>query len=179
MFKKAIITTLLALLPMVSLQADNNLTNSDPFGSVFQDDPFFKDFQKLQSDMDKVFENFHKRAFSHMPMMHVPTDLKSEFGSINLKTDVVDKGDHYEVVADLPNVDKPNIDVTAKDGVLTIKAESKKSNDEKKGDKIIRQERFVGSFYRSMTLPKDANEGAVKTEYKDGVLTVTIPKRAK
>ncbi|SFV71429.1 heat shock protein Hsp20 [hydrothermal vent metagenome] len=177
MFKKAVITSLLALLPIVSLQADSNLTKSDPFGSVLQDDPFFKDFQKLQSDMDKVFENFRKDAFSHMPKMNIPTDLKSGFSSITLKTDVVDKGDHYEVVADLPNVDKSNIDVSAKDGILTIKAESKKKNEEKKGDKIIRQERFIGSFYRSMTLPKDSNEGAVKTKFKDGVLIVTIPKK--
>jgi len=177
MFKKAVITSLLALVPMVTLQADNNLSKNDPFGSVFQDDPFFKDFQKLQADMDKVFENFRKNAFSRMPKMNIPSDLKSGFGSMNLKTDVVDKGDHYEVVADLPNVDKSNIDVSAKDGILSIKAQSKKSNKEKKGDKIIHQERFIGSFYRSMTLPKDANEGAVKTEFKDGVLTVIIPKK--
>ena len=172
MFKKIVITSFLALLPMVSLQAESNLTKSDPFGIVLQDESFFKDFQKLQANMDKVFENFRKDALSH-----IPTDLKSGFGSINLKTDVVDKGDHYEVVADLPNVDKSNIDVSAKDGILTIKAESKKSKEDKKGDKIIRQERFIGSFYRSMTLPTDANEETVKIEYKDGVLTVLIPKK--
>lgn len=177
MVKKIFMTSLLLLLPMVSLHADNNLSKSDPFGSVFQDEPFFKDFKKLQDDMDKVFENFRKNAFSRMSQMEMPNDLKGGFNTMHLKTDVVDKGDHYEVVADLPNVDKPNIEVTAKEGILTIKAESKKSNEEKKEDKVIRQERFVGSFYRSMTLPEDANEKAIKMEYKNGVLKVTIPKK--
>jgi HSP20 family protein len=178
MFKKIVSTALLALLPMVVVHADNNLTKSDPFGSVLKDDPFFQDFQKLQSDMDKLFETFHKRAFTRMPMMHVPSDVGSGF-SMKLRTDVIDKGNHYEVVADLPNMDKANIDVKAENGVLSIKAESRKSNEEKKEGKIIHQERFVGSFYRSMSLPSDADEEKVTTEYKDGTLTVTIPKKSK
>ena len=178
MFKKTVTTVLLALLPMVAVHADTNLTKSDPFGSVFKDDPFFKDFQKLQADMDKLFETFHQKSFSRMPMMHVPSAVGSGF-SMKLRTDVIDKGTHYEVVADLPNMDKANIDVQAKDGVLSIKAESKKSNEEKKEGKIIHQERFIGSFYRSMSLPKDADEGKVTKEYKNGTLTVKINKKSK
>jgi HSP20 family protein len=175
MFRKVLTTSLLATLPMVAIAMENNLTKNSPFGSAFKDDPFFQDFQKLQMDMDKLFETFHKRAFTGMPMIHVPSNLKSGF-SMKLKTDVTDKGSYYEVVADLPNIDKPNIDVKAENGVLSIKAESKKNNEEKKDNKIIHQERFVGSFYRSMTLPKDADEGNISSEYKDGLLTIKIPK---
>jgi HSP20 family molecular chaperone IbpA len=178
MFKKTVSTALLALLPMVAVHADSNLTKNDPFGSVLEDDPFFQDFQKLQADMDKLFETFHEKSFSRMPMMHIPSDIGSGF-SMRLRTDVIDKGTYYEVIADLPNMDKANIDVHAKNGVLTIKAESKKSNEEKKEGKIIRQERFVGSFYRSMNLPTDADEGKVTSEYKNGTLIVTIPKKSK
>ncbi|SHO81223.1 small heat shock protein (class I) [hydrothermal vent metagenome] len=172
MFKKLVITTLLAFLPVVVVQAESNLTKSEPFGSIFQDDPFFQDFKRLEADMDKVFNSFHQRAFNH-----ISHNLNRGFSSINLKTDVIDKGNHYEVIADLPNVDKSNISVSAKDGILIIKAESKKSNEEKKGDRIIRQERFIGSFYRSMRLPKDVNEKDITNEYKDGVLRVIIPKK--
>ena len=178
MMNKIIVSTLLAMLPMVAVYADTNLTKSDPFGTVLKDNPFFKDFQKLQTDMDKLFETFHQKSFSRMPMMHVPSDIGSGF-SMKLRTDVIDKGTYYEVVADLPNMDKSNIDVQAKNGVLSIKAESKKSNEEKKEGKIIHQERFVGSFYRSMSLPTDADEGKVTSKYKNGTLTVTIPKKSK
>jgi len=177
MFQKILTTALLATLPMVYAQADHNVTQNNPFSSIFKDDPFFQDFQKLQADMDKLFEQFHQHSFHGMPMMHIPSNVGSGF-SMTLKTDVIDKKDHYEVIADLPNMDKSNIDVKAEKGVLTIKAESQKSDEEKKGDKVIRQERFIGSFYRSMTLPKDADEVKVSTEYKEGVLTVTIPKRS-
>jgi HSP20 family protein len=175
MLKKILTTTLLLTLPMVAIPTDENLTKNNPFGSVFRDDPFFKDFQKLQTDMDKAFENFHKRAFTHMPMIHVPSDIKDGF-SMKPRTDVIDKGEYYRIVADLPNIDKANIDVKAEKGTLTIKAESKKSNEEKKEGKIIRQERFIGSFYRSIRLPKDANEEKMTSEYKNGVLKIKIPK---
>jgi len=106
MLKKIITTTLLALVPMVSIQADNNITK-DPFAN----DPVFKEFQKLQQDMNKVFENFHKQFFNDMSIPQIPVDIGSGF-SISVKTDVVDKGDHYEVKADLPGVDQKDINLT-------------------------------------------------------------------
>jgi len=171
MYKKLLSTALLASLPMLSLQAENNLTKTDPFESLFKDDPFFKDFQKIQEDMNRAFENMHKRAFINMP--NVP---KNGF-SMKLKTDVTDKGDHYEVLVDMPNIDKSKLEVTAKDGILSISAQSQSRKEQKEGDKVIRQERFIGSFSRSMTLPKDADEAKMNTEYKDGVLKVTIGKK--
>ncbi len=172
MLKKIVTTTFVSLLLTTVTYANN----SDPFGSVFQNDPFFQDFQKLQSDMDKLFETFHKRAFTNMPK------VDSSFGdsfTMKLKTDVVDKDKYYEVIADLPDMNSSDIKVKAEKGILSIKAESKKNKEEKKDGKIIHQERFVGSLYRSMTLPKDANESNITTEYKDGVLRVKIAKKSK
>ncbi|HHB95302.1 MAG TPA: Hsp20/alpha crystallin family protein [Campylobacterales bacterium] len=171
MFKKIIITTLLAFVPIVSIQADNNISKGP-----FANDPLFKDFQKLQTDMNKVFENFHKQFFSDMSIPKIPANLDSGF-SISFKTDVVDKGDHYEVKADLPGVDQKAINVKVKDNILSIEAKTQKSKEDKKGDKIIKQERFIGNFYRAMSLPNDANADKMTTDYKNGVLTVTIPKK--
>jgi len=171
MLKKIITTALLALVPMVSIQADNNITK-DPFAN----DPVFQEFQKLQQDMNKVFENFHKQFFSDMSIPQIPVDIGSGF-SISVKTDVVDKGDHYEVKADLPGVDQKAINVKVKDNILSIEAKTQKSKEDKKGDKIIKQERFVGSFYRAMSLPSDANTDKMTTDYKNGVLTINIPKK--
>jgi len=171
MLKKIITTALLALVPMVSIQADSNITK-DPFAN----DPVFQEFQKLQQDMNKVFENFHKQFFSDMSVPQIPIDIGSGF-SISVKTDVVDKGDHYEVKADLPGVDQKAINVKVKDNILSIEAKTQKSKEDKKGDKIIKQERFVGSFYRAMSLPSDANADKMTTDYKNGVLTINIPKK--
>ncbi len=174
MLKKIVTTTFVSLLLTTATYANN----SDPFGSVFQNDPFFQDFQKLQSDMDKLFETFHKRAFANMPKIDMPTNFKDGF-TMKLRTDVIDKDKYYEVIADLPDMNSSDIKVKAEKGILSIKAESKKNKEEKKDGKIIHQERFVGSFYRSMTLPKDANESNITTEYKDGVLRVKIAKKSK
>jgi len=171
MLKKMITTALLALVPIVSIQADSNITK-DPFAN----DPVFKEFQKLQSDMNKIFENFHKQFFNDMSIPQIPVDIGNGF-SISVKTDVVDKGDHYEVKADLPGVDQKAINVKVKDNILSIEAKTQKSKEDKKGDKIIKQERFVGSFYRAMSLPSDANADKMTTDYKNGVLTINIPKK--
>jgi len=171
MLKKIITTALLAIVLMVSIQADSNITK-DPFAN----DPMFKDFQKLQSDMNKIFENFHKQFFNDMSVPQIPVDIGSGF-SISVKTDVVDKGDHYEVKADLPGVDQKAINVKVKDNILSIEAKTQRSKEDKKGDKIIKQERFVGSFYRAMSLPSDADADKMTTDYKNGVLTINIPKK--
>ncbi len=171
MFKKIITTTLLALVPIVSIQADSNITKKP-----FANDPIFQDFQRIQTDMNKMFESFHKRFFSDMSIPKIPADIGSEF-SISVKTDVVDKGDHYEVKADLPGVDKKAINVKIKDNILSIEATTQKSKEDKEGDKIIKQERFVGSYYRAMSLPNNADADKITTDYKNGVLIVNIPKK--
>jgi HSP20 family protein len=111
--------------------------------------------------------------------MRVPSGFGSSGFSSTFKTDVNDKGDHYEVVADLPGMDKAKIDVKAENGMLSINAQSETKKEQKEDNKVIRQERFIGSFHRSMSLPKDANEGKMTTEYKDGVLRIKIPKLVK
>jgi len=172
MLKKIISTALLALVPIVSIQADSNITK-DPFAN----DPVFKEFQKLQEDMNKVFENFHKQFFSDMSVPQIPTNIMDSGFSISVRTDVVDKGDHYEIKADLPGVDQKAINVKVKNNILSIEAKTQRSKEDKKGDKIIKQERFVGSFYRAMSLPSDANADKMTTDYKNGVLTINIPKK--
>ena len=171
MFKKIITTTLLALVPMVSIQADSNITKNP-----FANDPIFQDFQRIQTDMNKMFESFHKQFFSDMSIPEIPADIGSEF-SISVKTDVVDRSNHYEVKADLPGVDQKAIDVKIKDNILSIEATTQKSKEDIKADKIIKQERFVGSYYRAMSLPNDADADKITTDYKNGVLIVNIPKK--
>ena len=175
MNNKLIKTALLATLPMVALQADNNLTLNDPFAN----DPTFKHFQKLHKQMNKIFEEFNHDFFDDVK---IDPTFKSHFfnsrlGATSPKTDFVDKGKHYELKIDLPGVDEKAIKIDIKDNLISIEAKSEQKKEEKKDDKIIRQERFVGMIHRTLSLPKDANPDSYKSDYKNGVLTVTIDKR--
>lgn len=86
-------------------------------------------------------------------------------------------GEAYRIAVELPGVAEEDIHVTVEDGVLQIRGE-KKSEREEKGDSWYFSERQFGSFSRSFRLPSDADADGVKAEIKDGVLTVTVPKKA-
>ncbi len=167
MMRNLKISVLSLILSATLIHADASVKNS------FESDPVFKDFQKLQEDMNRVFENFHKQFFTDIKM---PTIKDKELSKV-LKTDLNDKGDHYEIKADLPGVDENVIKVTIKDNLLSIDAKTEKREEKEDNGKIIRQERFVGAYHRSMTIPSDANANKMKTDYKNGVLTITIPKK--
>lgn len=86
--------------------------------------------------------------------------------------------DAYRIAVELPGVEEKDIDVSVDDGVVTMKGE-KRSEREDKGDTWFFSEREYGSFSRSFRLPPDADQGAVDADLKDGVLTITVKKRAK
>ncbi|MCE7901612.1 MAG: Hsp20/alpha crystallin family protein [Gammaproteobacteria bacterium PRO9] len=83
--------------------------------------------------------------------------------------------DAYLVKAELPEVDKKDIDVSVHDGVITLRGERRLENTSK-DEKHHRIESFYGTFARSFSLPADADESKIEAESKDGVLTVRIPK---
>ena len=86
-------------------------------------------------------------------------------------------GDTYRIAVELPGVDEKDIDLSVDNGMLTVKGEKKTSREEK-GDTWYFSEREYGSFSRAFRLPSDADEDKVKADLKDGVLTVTVPKKA-
>lgn len=90
--------------------------------------------------------------------------------------DVSETDDAYKVRAELPGVDKEDLDVSINDGVLTISAESKFEHNEEKDGRVIRQERRYGKYARSMRLADNVDEDKVKAEYKDGILVLDLPK---
>ncbi|MCC5973530.1 MAG: Hsp20/alpha crystallin family protein [Rubellimicrobium sp.] len=85
--------------------------------------------------------------------------------------------DAYRITLEVPGVAENDIAVTAQGGSLVIKGEKKSEREEKTEDYYF-SERQYGSFSRSFRLPADADEDAVSATLKDGVLTVTIPRRA-
>jgi HSP20 family protein len=79
------------------------------------------------------------------------------------------------VKAELPGIDRDNIDVNLSDHTLTIKAEKKKE-EEVKEENYYRSERSYGSYVRTLDLPRDVRRDKVKATFKNGVLEIRMPK---
>ena len=89
--------------------------------------------------------------------------------------DVVREGDSITLHASLPGVDPEHIDVSVEENVLTIAAATHSDTEEKQGEYLMR-ERRSGSFHRSLRLPDTVDTEMIKPVYKNGVLTITIPR---
>ena len=99
----------------------------------------------------------------------------SVFNSWAPALDVYEDNENVIVRAELPGMKKEDIDISLHDNVITVSGERK--NEKKyEGGRTSREERFFGRFTRSITLPKQVNANGVKASYKDGLLTVTLPK---
>lgn len=89
--------------------------------------------------------------------------------------DVSETNDSFEVCAELPGVAKDDVHVSVKDNLLTLSGE-KRQEKEDENQNYRRVERRYGSFQRRFTLPPEVETDAIKAEYTDGVLTLSIPK---
>ncbi len=91
--------------------------------------------------------------------------------------DIEEAEDKYLIKADLPGVEKKDIDVKLENGVLSIRGEKYAEKESGKDTRQHRRERFHGTFARSFTLPEAVQADAVDATYRDGVLTLHIPKK--
>lgn len=121
----------------------------------------------LRRQMDDMFDNFFPFSAS---LLESP-----ETGSISV--DVIDNGKEYLVKANIPGVSAKDIDVRVTEDAVTLKGSFNKEKTEEK-ENFVMQERYSGSFLRTipMTLPVDPDK--VKAKFKDGVLELQIPKIA-
>lgn len=119
------------------------------------------------------FDDFFKGMF----LRPVRLDMES-MPELQIKVDVTENGDAYQVAAEIPGVKKEDIHVSVDGNLVRISAESKKETDEKKGDQVIRSERYYGRLERAFTLDSDIDDAKVDAKYADGVLKLKLPKKA-
>ncbi len=94
-----------------------------------------------------------------------------------MKTDIKEKKDKYIIDIDLPGYEKEGIKIEIQDGYLTVHASiNKEENDEEKG-KYVRKERYVGECSRNFYVGDNIKEEDVKAKFKNGTLTLEIPKK--
>jgi len=102
--------------------------------------------------------------------------IEEAAGELTFPLDVSERNDEFLISAELPGVKKDDISVTLENGVLTISAEMKSEQDEKEGERVVRQERRYGKYVRSLRLGTQIDEKKISAHYKDGVLQLTLPK---
>lgn len=119
----------------------------------------------LRDEIDRLFE---------VPLAELAR-TSSMFSGWTLPLDVYEQKDNFVVKAELPGMNKEDIAVSLHDGSLSISGE-RKSETKHEDAEVYRAERFFGRFQRTVTLPTPVAPDKVKAQYKDGVLTVTLPK---
>ncbi|MGC9162318.1 MAG: Hsp20/alpha crystallin family protein [Thiomonas sp.] len=95
-----------------------------------------------------------------------------------LAMDVSETDNGYVVHADLPGVDKSAVKIQIDGARVTISAETKKENEKTEGGKVIYRERSASQFYRSFELPTELDPAAAQAKLENGVLTLTLPRKA-
>jgi len=135
-----------------------NLTSFNPFRSLSRWDPM-QDFRDLYREMQ-----------NRMPFVNA--DLTP-----TIKLDVAETDQAYTVKAEIPGVNKEDIEVAIDGNQVSISAEVKKEKEEK-GKNSVYTERCYGRQFRSFSLESDVDDAKASAAYKDGVLELTLPKKA-
>ncbi len=139
--------------------------------SVFNDmrnwDPF-QEMERIQQKMHRIFEDSFSKGLTDRTIFRENLAFEPNI-SINQK----DKA--YVVKADLPGMEKSSISIEVRGRELILSGE-RKQEESRKDNRFYRQELSYGAFSRSIMLPEDAKTDQISSEYKNGVLTVTIPK---
>ena len=125
----------------------------------------FRGFATLQDQVNRIFNETVTKG-----------DIGSALTAWAPSVDIYETPNELVVKADLPDVAEKDIDVRVENNLLTIRGERKFSK-EVSEENYLRVERTYGSFSRSFSLPNTVNPEAIKAEYKNGVLTLNLPKR--
>jgi HSP20 family protein len=130
----------------------SNITRFDPFNDLVDD--LFKGF---------LVRPMYNEARAELPRM---------------KVDVAEKNGAYTVCAELPGVRKEDIQVSIDGAEVTLSAEVKREKEVAEDARVLHTERTFGKVSRSFTLPQEIDEAAAEAKFRDGVLELTLPKKA-
>jgi HSP20 family protein len=136
-------------------------------------------FGSLRREIDRLFDDFAAgpwRSPFRRAMSDVEPFWRGETSWAKVPAvDVADAANAYEITAELPGIDEKNVEVKYADGVLTIKGEKRDEKEEKRKDYYL-SERHYGSFQRSFSVPDGVDADKIAATFKNGVLSVTLPK---
>ena len=125
-------------------------------------------FTPLDDAVDQLFRGFLVR----------PASAEAQGTAVKIRVDIAENDKAYIVHADLPGVKKDDIQISIDGDQVSISAETKTEKEVKVGERTLRAERYTGKFYRAFVLGSEIDEDAANAKYADGVLELTLPKKA-
>lgn len=125
-------------------------------------------YNALDDAIDDLFRGFFVR----------PVNPAVPSGAAQFRVDVSENENTYTLRAEIPGVKKEDIGITIDGDTVAISAEVKNEKEVKNGDRVLRSERHYGKVYRAFTLGQAVDETAAAAKYNDGVLELTLPKKA-
>lgn len=134
--------------------------------SLVKWDPFVE-LEDVSKQLNRIFGKFPARTEPSRELLAMPDWAPN--------VDITETDTAYLIKGEIPGVSKEDVKVNIENGMLTMSGERKQEKEEK-GRKFHRIERSYGSFMRSFRLPENVDETAIKAEFKDGMLNVTLPK---
>lgn len=150
---------------------DNNRTSDvatrSPERGVGRRDPFSM-FNDVEMMMDRMFGR-------RWPLLRAFPGFSGTDAGWAPQVDVYEKDNSFVVKAELPGVNKDDIDVSLDQGDLVIRGERKSEHEETGEPNYYRMERSYGSFYRRIPMPEGAEQNDISANFKDGVLEITAP----
>jgi HSP20 family protein len=129
-------------------------------------------FDPFNELVDDLFKGFLVRPVAY--------DGRADGAAIlpRAKVDVAEKNGAYVVAAELPGVKKEDIHVSIDGAQVTLEAEVKREKEATKDERVLHSERLYGKVSRSFTLPQEVDETKAEAKFRDGVLELTLPKKA-
>jgi HSP20 family protein len=125
-------------------------------------------FNPFDNTVEDLFRGFFVR----------PVSYEGPAGAAQFRVDVSENENAYTLRAEIPGVKKEDISVTIDGDTVAISAEVKNEKEVKNGDRVLRAERYYGKVYRAFTLGQAVEEAATAARYANGVLELTLPKKA-
>jgi HSP20 family protein len=123
--------------------------------------------------LEDTFENVFRGVPMWLPIPETRAPAPTQF-----RMDVTENDKEYQVLAELPGVKKEEISITINGNEVAVSAEVKHEKDVKNGGTVLRAERYFGKIQRAFSLAQDVDEATAQAKYNDGVLELTLPKKA-
>jgi HSP20 family protein len=130
-------------------------------------------------EMDRMFDQYFRRGWMRPWRFEWPAFPEMALPEIKVpKVDVIDRESEVVVKAEIPGIEKKDLDISVGEDTVTIKGETRREEKEEKGD-YYRCEISRGAFSRTVALPATVDGSRAKASFKDGVLELTLPKTEK
>ena len=140
--------------------------------AVRRESPF-----SLFQRMDQIFDEMSRNFFDFPRKSLMPSFPKEDAMFRTPLSNIKEKESEFEISAEIPGLNKDDIEITISEGKLEIKGETEKEEKEEEKGEVVRREYSSSSYYRAFSLPENIDEDAIDAQLEKGILKVKVPKK--